>query len=135
MSSVFIVAAILDMTAALLHVGCILGGPSWYRFFGAGERIAQMAEKRHIWPTVLTAGIATVLAMWGLYFLSLGGFIPALPFLTEVAWLVTVVYLIRGLYPLLAAPFVALFRTPFMQISSAICLIYGGVHLTCVLTF
>ncbi|MBW8842017.1 MAG: hypothetical protein JF608_09450 [Sphingomonadales bacterium] len=29
-------ASILNGAAALLHLGCILGGPGWYRFFGAG---------------------------------------------------------------------------------------------------
>ncbi|MGQ4584278.1 hypothetical protein [Lysobacter sp. F60174L2] len=34
----------LNAIAALLHVGCIIFGASWYRFFGAGERMAQLAS-------------------------------------------------------------------------------------------
>ena len=33
-----VVGAGLSIVAALLHVACIFGGPSWYRFFGAGDR-------------------------------------------------------------------------------------------------
>ena len=28
--------------AALLHLACIIGGPAWYRFLGAGERMARL---------------------------------------------------------------------------------------------
>lgn len=37
----------LSAIAALLHVGIIIGGPSWYRFFGAGERMARAAAAGH----------------------------------------------------------------------------------------
>jgi hypothetical protein len=33
-----VVGAGLSFIAALLHVARIFGGPSWYRFFGAGDR-------------------------------------------------------------------------------------------------
>jgi hypothetical protein len=33
-----VVGAGLSIIAALLHVACIFGGPSWYRFFGVGDR-------------------------------------------------------------------------------------------------
>jgi len=35
-----IVAAALSGLAALLHVAIVFGGGPWYRFFGAGERMA-----------------------------------------------------------------------------------------------
>ena len=33
-----VVGAGLSIIAALLHVACIFGGPSWSRFFGVGDR-------------------------------------------------------------------------------------------------
>lgn len=33
-------AAALSAIAASLHLAIIVGGPAWYRFFGAGERFA-----------------------------------------------------------------------------------------------
>lgn len=38
-----IVGAVLSGVAALLHVAIVFGGASWYRFFGAGERMASAA--------------------------------------------------------------------------------------------
>jgi hypothetical protein len=31
----------LSLVAALLHIAIIVGGPAWYRFFGAGEALAN----------------------------------------------------------------------------------------------
>jgi hypothetical protein len=35
-----VVGAGLSIIAALLHMARIFGGPSWYRFFGAGDRMS-----------------------------------------------------------------------------------------------
>lgn len=35
----------LTLLAAVLHVFIIVGGADWYRFFGAGEAMAQMSEQ------------------------------------------------------------------------------------------
>lgn len=32
-----IAGGLLSAAAALLHIAVIVGGPDWYRFFGAGE--------------------------------------------------------------------------------------------------
>ena len=53
-----IAGALLSALAAALHVGCIVFGAPWYRFFGAGERMAQMAIAGNWYPTVVTAVIA-----------------------------------------------------------------------------
>jgi putative oxidoreductase len=74
--SAWVWAAGLDFLAALLHVGIVLGGPAWYRFFGAGERMARMAERRHPWPTVVTLAIATALCGFGAYAMTAGGHFP-----------------------------------------------------------
>lgn len=39
------IAGSLSILAALLHISCIFGGPDWYLFFGAGQRMAQLAAK------------------------------------------------------------------------------------------
>jgi hypothetical protein len=121
-----IAGAILSALAAALHVGCIVFGAPWYRFFGAGERMAQMAIAGSLYPAVVTAVIASVLAAWSLYALSGAGVIRALPLLRPTLCAITAVYLLRGLVIL---PLVALGRsTPFWWWSSAICLFIGAVH-------
>ena len=37
-----IAAGVLNAGAALLHLPCIIGGPAWPRFLGAGERMARL---------------------------------------------------------------------------------------------
>src|SRR5215218_6655598 len=87
---------LLTGIASLLHVGIIVGGPDWYRFFGAGERMARLAARGSPWPAVVTAGIAAVLGLWMLYALSGAGVIRRLPFLRLALVLIAAVYLGRG---------------------------------------
>lgn len=115
--------------AALLHLGCIAFGAPWYRFFGAGERMAQLAIAGSPYPTVVTLLIASVLTIWALYALSGAGAIRRLPLLRSALCAITAVYLLRGV---VALPFVAQLpeRSPaFWYWSSAICLVLGAVHL------
>lgn len=121
-------AAGLDFLAAALHVGIVLGGPAWYRFFGAGERMARMAESRHLWPTVITLTIAAALGMFGAYAMSAGGHFPSLPLPYQALMAITAIYTVRALVPLLLCPVVASFRTRFMIVSSLICGVYAFAH-------
>jgi hypothetical protein len=105
-----IAGALMSALAAALHVGCIVFGAPWYRFFGAGERMAQAASAGHWYPAVVTMAIALLR--------------PAL-------YVITGIYLLRGLAIL---PLAVLGRaTPFWWWSSAICLLIGAVHLVGVL--
>ena len=59
-------AGVLSGVAALLHVAIIIGGAQWYRFFGAGEELAAIAENGSWYPAVLAFGIAIALLVWAL---------------------------------------------------------------------
>jgi hypothetical protein len=122
----------LTGVAALLHVGIILGGPGWYRFFGAGEHLARLAARGSIYPAVVTACIAAVLGVWTLYALSGAGVIRRLPFLRLALALIAAVYLARGILGIPAVLFVEdpyanelRARMTFMVVSSAICIVLG----------
>jgi hypothetical protein len=118
--------------ASLLHLAIIAGGADWYRFFGAGERMARLAARGSPYPTVVTAGIAAVLGVWMLYALSGAGVIHRLPFLRPGLMTIAAIYLARGV---LGIPTVLLGDDPytnelksrmtFMVISSAICIGLG----------
>jgi hypothetical protein len=122
----------LTAAAALLHVAIILGGPAWYRAFGAGERMARLAARGAVYPALLTAAIASVLAVWALYGLSGAGVIRRLPLLRPVLVGIAGVYGARGL---LGVPAVLLAdgpyaeelrgRMPFMVGTSLACLALG----------
>ncbi len=121
--------ATLSAIAALLHVGIIIGGGPWYRFFGAGEKLAAAAEAGHIYPAIITAGIATVLTAWSVYAFAGAGVIGALPWMKVALAGITAVYLLRGLAIVPMLLLVPAQVTPFLIWSSIICIGYGVVHL------
>lgn len=124
----------MSFTAAALHLCIIVGGPDWYRFFGAGEAMARLAESGSRYPTVVTTGIALILGVWGLYALAGAGLIGRLPLLKTGLCLITAIYLVRGLAGLIAPflsthPAISQNSTSFWIVSSLICTAFGVVHL------
>ncbi|WDE10845.1 hypothetical protein [Thalassomonas haliotis] len=129
MNIFLIIAGILSAVAAIIHIGCIYFGAPWYRFLGAGEHMATLAEQGSMQPTIITSGIVLVLSTWSLYALSAAGIITRLPLLRIALILITAVYLIRGIagFFLINSP---MGRSPeFWLWSSVICLSVGLFHL------
>ncbi len=123
-----ILAALCSGAAALLHLGCIIFGGDWYRFFGAGEQMAQMAEAGHIYPTIVTLIIAGLLTIWSLYALSGAGIIIRLPLLRPALCLIAAIYLLRGVIFIPLMPMFPDNSTTFWILSSLICLVFGLVY-------
>jgi hypothetical protein len=115
----------LSAIAALMHIAIIIGGPDWYRFFGAGEGMARAAAQGRMMPTLITLGIATMLAIWAAYAFSGAGLIVRLPLLRTALVIISSIYLLRALavVPFLLTPTE---QSPaFWLWSSAIVFIYG----------
>ncbi|HEX8471579.1 MAG TPA: hypothetical protein VF633_10730 [Brevundimonas sp.] len=118
----------LNAVASLVHLGCIVGGAPWYRFFGAGEGMARLAERGSMKPTLITLCIAGILALWSICAFSGAGILPRLPLLKPALIAITVVYLLR------AAALPLMLRTvpdlgwTFLFVSSAIVLAIGLIH-------
>ncbi len=129
-----IIAAIFSFVAALLHIAIIFGGAQWYRFFGAGENMAKLAESGSSYPTLVTLAIAIILSIWGLYALSGAGVIFKLPLLKTGLVLITFIYLARGIAGLVL-PFVSEHPAitqnsfTFWMVSSVICCLFGVMYL------
>jgi putative oxidoreductase len=87
---------IFCLIISILHVGIIIGGPDWYRFFGAGEEMAQMAETGNPYPAYLTSGIVIITGIWALYGFSGAGLIGKLPLARWVFFIVAGIFLLRG---------------------------------------
>lgn len=120
---------LLSLIAALLHLACIFGGPDWYRFFGAGEGVAQAAERSEAMPAIMTSGIAGVLAIWSAYAFSGAGRIARLPLLRTALVAISVIYLARGAIVLVPSWWNRPDLSPeFMLWSSSIVLGYGMVY-------
>lgn len=130
-----LLAAILNLSAGILHLAIIWGGPDWYRFFGAGEKYARWAEEGKLRPALTCVAIAMVLFVWAFYCLALLNLVVTPPFLIPILWLVTMVYFIRGVFPLLGAMVLTTLRAPFVIYSSLICTGFALVHWLAILSF
>ncbi|WP_289031522.1 hypothetical protein [uncultured Paraglaciecola sp.] len=129
MNYYLISAGSLSAVAALLHLGCIYFGAPWYRFFGAGEQMAVMAENGLLQSTIITLVITSVLAIWSLYAFSAAGIIVSMPLVRLALIVITSVYLLRGVagFYFVTNP---IGRSPEFWIwSSVICLLIGLLHL------
>jgi len=118
----------LSALAALLHVAVVVGGPDWYRFFGAGEAMDREAERGSLYPASVTLAIAAVLGIWSAYAFAGAGLLRRLPLMRRALVAITAVYLLRGL-----ALFPALILRPdlvdsFALWSSLIVLAYGAAY-------
>jgi hypothetical protein len=122
--------AVLSALAALLHIGCIVFGPPWYRFFGAGERMAHLATAGSRFPTYVTAGIAAILFLWAVYALAGAGMLPRLPLMRVSLTTIAGVYLLRGVAGFVLAAVAPGERSvAFWCWSSLVCLGIGTLYL------
>ncbi|MCG8528161.1 MAG: hypothetical protein MI748_17405 [Opitutales bacterium] len=111
LTSIFIATAgVSSLLIALLHVVIIFVGAEGYRYFGAGEEMAQMAERGELYPTIATSIITLIFAIWGLYGLSSAGVIRKLPLLKPALWTIAVIFCLRGL---MLIPFLFLLNSPY----------------------
>ncbi len=119
----------LSVAAALLHLGCIVGGGSWYRALGAGEPIARAAERGAMMPHVIAAVIAVVLFGWAAYAFSAAGLIGRLPLMRTALVAICAALLLRGL----GVPLMQLWRPDlspgFIYTTAAICTAFGAIFL------
>jgi putative oxidoreductase len=116
-----------SILVALLHVAIILGGPDWYRFWGAGEQMARLEENGSLFPDIITFFIAVIFLIWGLYAFSGAGLIRRLPLLKTGLVVISSIYTIRGLLLIvdIAKPEQL---TGFMLVTSIVSLIVGLSH-------
>lgn len=113
--------------AALAHLGCIVFGADWYRLFGAGEAMAQMAEQGLWYPTLITLTIAAALCVWGTFALAGAGVIRKLPFTRSILVVITSVFLLRAFSFFALMPMFPDNSLTFWLVSSGICLFIGSL--------
>ncbi|MBI5932778.1 MAG: hypothetical protein HY867_03635 [Chloroflexi bacterium] len=93
----FILGGVFSIAIAILHVAIIFGGAPAYRYFGAGEEMAQMASSGSVLPALATLFIAIIFAVWGLYAFSGAGLIRRLPLLPIGLVIIASIYTLRGI--------------------------------------
>jgi hypothetical protein len=115
--------------AAILHFGCIIFGGDWYRFFGAGEKMALLAEAGSPIPTRITGVIILVLLVWTYLALAGMGMLPKPPLLRYLLAGIALIYLIRALSVFWLIEVMRGNSISFWFFSSLICLILGISYL------
>lgn len=85
------------LLAGVLHLAIPIGGPDWYRFFGAPERLARMAAAGKMYPVIVCLCIAAVLFVWAGYAFSGAGMIRRLPLLRVGLALIAGIFILRGI--------------------------------------
>jgi hypothetical protein len=103
-------AGLWSLAIAVLHVGVIAAGAPAYRFVGAGEDMARLAEQGSLRPALLTGALALGFAVFAAYGFSGARLLPRLPFLKLGLLAIGTIYTLRGL--LLAPQIAALTRFP-----------------------
>lgn len=126
-------AGVLSAVVAVLHVLIIVAGGPAYRYFGAGERMARLAEQGSPTPALVTAGLTAVFNVWAAYAFSGAGLVRRLPLLRTGLITIGLIYTFRGL--LLAPQMVWFFSghraaVPSRQLAfSAVALLTGLAYL------
>ncbi|WP_051686909.1 hypothetical protein [Microbulbifer sp. HZ11] len=133
--STLIAAGVITLAGALLHIFIIIGGPDWYRFWGAGEEMARMAESGSTYPAIVTLFIASVLLIWSAYAFGAANVIRRLPLTRVALYTIGAILLARGLLgvPLLFVGESAYFaelqvRPAFLFWSSLLCIGLGSLY-------
>ena len=107
-----LIAGVLSLLVAILHIAIVVAGAEWYRFFGAGEQMAKMAEQGSLIPAIVTLAIALVFAIWAAYAFASAGIIAKMPLQKIALIAISSIYILRGLVvvvlifkPMLASSF------------------------------
>ena len=114
--------------AGILHIGCIAFGASWYRFMGAGEDMVRMVEAGRLLPHAITLAVALVLFCWAAYAMAAAGQLLPLPLIRWAIWVITAIYILRGVAGFLINAPESGRSQAFWWWSSAICLTIGAMH-------
>jgi hypothetical protein len=77
---------LLSAGIALLHVVIIFVGAPAYRYFGAGEQMAQQAEAGSHLPALVTAAVTLFFALFAYYALAVAQVVPRPPRDVDGCW-------------------------------------------------
>lgn len=125
--NLLVAAAACSVLVALLHVYVIAQGPWAYRYFGAGEQLAVLAEQGSWIPTVLTSFITLAFLVFAAYYLAGADLLPQLPLLRIGLAGIAALYTLRGAM-LLPLWMVGVPMTIFGVWSSLVSLAIGLLH-------
>jgi len=91
------IGGFFSILIGVLHIAIIFIGAPAYRYFGAGEQMANLAESGSILPAVVTFFIAVTFAVFGIYAFSGAEALQRLPALFIGLIFINIIYILRGL--------------------------------------
>lgn len=94
--SLLLAASACSLLIALLHVYIIVEGAWAYRYFGAGESLANMAEQGSWLPGILTSSITLLFLVFAAYFAAAAGLYSGLPYMRVAVIGISAIYTLRG---------------------------------------
>jgi hypothetical protein len=90
-------ALAISLLGVAIHVAAMIGGPSWYAFFGAPPQVVASAQAGTWLAPVSTAGIAVLMGICAMYACSALGLVRRLPLLRTMLAGIAAVCLLRAL--------------------------------------
>ncbi len=90
-------AAVIALAGTAIHFAAIVGGPSWFTFFGAPPVVVQSAKDGTMLAPVGSAIIGALMAVCALYAFSSVGVIPRLPLLKSGLVVIATICLLRAI--------------------------------------
>lgn len=95
--TLLVAAGIICLALAMLHLEIIYLGAPAYRYFGAGEEMAALAQAGSWTPPLLTAAVALLLTGFAGYAFSGAGLLRPWPWARPALWAIAGVFILRGL--------------------------------------
>jgi len=87
----------MNILIAIAHIVGLIWADQMYEFTGVGRQMEDLSRIHSAYPFLLTLFVSIAFFIFGLYGLSAGEEIFALPFLQNCTYLIATVYLLRGL--------------------------------------
>lgn len=105
-SHALLLAAVLCIVAAALHFACLIWGAAGYRLLGAGDKVAAALAAGDRRPHLSAIVVGCILLVWAIYAMAGAGWLPVMPLMRPVLFLISGVLLARALlFPLLRPMF------------------------------
>lgn len=90
-------ALLISLLGVAIHVAAMIGGPSWYAFFGAPPQIVASARDGTWLAPVSTTGVTALMGICAVYACSALGVVRRLPLLQTMLVAIATVCLLRSL--------------------------------------
>ena len=96
-SKLLISAGVIAAVAAIWHLLCILGGPSWFAFARAPQQVIASAQQGTLLAPLSTLVVAGLMFTCSAFAFSAAGLIRSLPLLKSALITITILCILRAL--------------------------------------